>query len=174
MFDTHSTAAPPSVIALGRSRRERDKRQRHDHHDHDGGSRQQSADPPPVEGDQPDAAGRLPFPQEQTCDQEAADHQEHVDAYEAAGDRECCVEQQHQHDRDAAEALDVGAKQGVPSRCPASPGLGSSGSPISLSVATAGPVCSSRVARGGNVRPATSSQVWDAPPRSRVTAAIHE
>ena len=64
-----------------------------------------------IELGETDVAGRLALAHEQPGDEEAGQHEEHVDADEAAGESGYArVEEHHEEDRHASQAFDVGTE----------------------------------------------------------------
>jgi len=81
-----------------------------DHRDERGGG-QKAASAPGPEGSQRDGARAMELFQQQAGDEEPGQHEEHVDADEAAGElSQPEVEQEHQHHGDGPQAFHVGAK----------------------------------------------------------------
>ena len=88
--------------------------QRREHDENEG--RQQPPRAPQPEAAQVDAVAGLPFDQQQRCDQVAAEHEEEVDAEEAAGHPvDAGVVDEDADDRERAEAVEPRAVADV--RC---------------------------------------------------------
>ena len=91
--------------------REHDRRDRDRHEEAERRGRKQAPRPTRVEPGERDGAGSLELTDEQARDQEPGQHEEDVDADVSAGDPGYAgVEQQHEEDGDAAQALEVGAE----------------------------------------------------------------
>lgn len=69
--------------------------------------RDDAADPTAVEAGEGDVAGLVVLAEQQACDEEAGDHEEHVDSDEAATGPPGQVVEDHREDGERAQTLDV-------------------------------------------------------------------